>query len=163
MAEIQAMARRGSIAVRPVSEDLGEFTGVACFPAGWTAYSFPVPARENIRIRLHHSNKAWFRLIMFNRWGGQEPGMLQNLIETGSPEVTYRNLTDETRRVYVIVDDPGWMSSEANPFILRITRSWNPAKKPMDGAPLATGIWAEQPEVPQRSPAPAGSPEPSKG
>src|SRR5512133_614407 len=31
MAEIQAMARRGAIAVRPGNEDLAEFTGVACF------------------------------------------------------------------------------------------------------------------------------------
>jgi len=144
MAEIQAMARRGSIAVHPVSEDLAEFAGVACFPAGWTAYSFRVPARENIRIRLHHSNKAWFRLIMLNQWGGQEPGMLQNLIATGNPEVTYTNLTDETRRVRVIVDDPGWMSSEANPFILRITRSWGQARKTVDSTLLASGIWAEK-------------------
>lgn len=142
MAEIQAMARRGSIAVHPVSEDLAEFAGIADFPAGWKAYGFRVPPRENIRISLHHSNKAWFRLIMVNRQGGQEKGMLQNLIPTGNPETTYTNPTDETRRVYVIVDDPGWMSSETNPFIMRITRSWDQGGKAGDSTPLASGIWA---------------------
>jgi hypothetical protein len=142
MAEIQTMARRGSIAVHPVGDDLAEFTGIADFPAGWKAYGFRVPSRENIRISLDHSNKAWFRLIMVNRQGEQEKGMLQNLIPTGNPETTYTNPTDETRRVYVIVDDPGWMSSETNPFIMRITRSWGQGGKAEDSTPLASGIWA---------------------
>lgn len=144
MAEIQAMARRGNIAVRPIGEDLNEFTGVADFPAGWTAYGFRVPAGESIHIRLRHSNEGWFRLGMVNKWGSLEQGMLQNLIPTGNPEVKYANPSAETRSVYVIVDDPGWMSSKANPFSMSVTRSWSPTQKKVDDAPIVTGIWAKK-------------------
>lgn len=155
MAEIQAMARRGFIAVHPVGEGTAEFTGVSDYPAGWTAYGFRVPPGENIHVRLTHSNEGWFRLAMVNKWGSLEPGMLQNLIPTGNPEVTYNNPTKETRSVYVIVDDPGWMSSQANPFSVKVSRSWNPELKKVDDAPIVTGIWAqkkdqEKPSVPAK-------------
>lgn len=146
MAEIQYMARRGSIAVHPVGEDQAEFTGVSDYPAGWTAYGFRVPAGENLHVRLTHSNEGWFRLGMVNKWGSLEEGMLQNLIPTGNPEVTYRNPSKETRSVYVIVDDPGWMSSKANPFTMKVTRSWDPAQKNVNDAPIVTGIWAQRQE-----------------
>jgi len=144
MAEIQAMARRGNIAVRPIGEDLNEFTGVSDFPAGWPAYGFRVPAGESIHIRLRHSNEGWFRLGMVNKWGSLEQGMLQNLIPTGNPEVKYSNPTNQSRSVYVIVDDPGWMSSKANPFSMSVTRSWDPTQKKVDDAPIVTGIWAKK-------------------
>ena len=145
-AEIQAMARRGFIAVHPVAESVNEFTGIADFPAGWTAYGFRVPPGESLHIRLTHLNEGWFSLIMVNKWGGKEQGMLRNLIPTGNPEVVYKNPNKETRSVYVIVDDPGWMSSSYNPFTLKMTRSWDPTKKKVDTAPIVTGIWAEKKE-----------------
>lgn len=146
MAEIQAMARRGRIHVHPVSEEMVEFTGVSDYPAGWTAYGFRVPAGENLHVRLTHSNEGWFRLGMVDKWGSLTEGMLQNLIPTGNPEVTYRNPSKETRSVYVIVDDPGWMSSKANPFSMKVTRSWDPAQKKVNDAPIVTGIWAQRQE-----------------
>lgn len=158
MAEIQAMARRGFIAVHPVGEDLSEFTGVADYPAGWTAYGFRVPPGENIHVRLNHSNEGWFRLAMVNKWGSLEPGMLQNLIPTGNPEVKYRNPTDKPRSVYVIVDDPGWMSTTANPFSMKVTRSWDPTKKKVDTAPIVTGIWAQKKEEAKPDSAPKDAP-----
>lgn len=163
MAEIQAMARRGFIAIHPVEGAINELSGLCKFPAGWTAYGFRVPAGEKIHIRLRHPNEGWFRLIMVNKWGGLDQGMLQNLIPTGNPEVTFTNPTRETQNVHVIVDDPGWMSSKANPFTLKITRSWDPGKHPMDGTPIVMGIWAEKSKAPNGSPASAENPEPSKG
>lgn len=153
MAEIQHMARRGSIAVHPVGEDQAKFTGVADYPAGWMAYGFRVPAGENLHVRLTHSNEGWFRLGMVNKWGSLEEGMLQNLIPTGNPEVKYSNPSKETRSVYVIVDDPGWMSSKANPFNMKVTRSWDPAQKKVDDAPIVTGIWAQKQEGAKPEPA----------
>ena len=149
MAEIQSMARSGHIVVHPIGEDVKEFTGVSDFPAGWKAYGFRVPPGESIHIRLHHGNEGWFRLGMVNKWGGLEKGMLQNLIPTGNPEVKYDNPTSEARSVYVIVDDPGWMSSETNPFSMKGTRSWDPAKKKVDDAQVVTGIWAQKKEEPK--------------
>lgn len=144
MAEIRAMARRGLIAVHPIADDISEFTGYADLPAGWKAYGFRVPAGEKIHIRLSHANQGWFRLSMVDKWGGLEKGMLQNLIPTGNPEVSYTNFTKEPRSVYVIVDDPGWMSNKENPFTMKVDRSWNPAEKKMDAMPIATGIWAQR-------------------
>lgn len=163
MAEIQAMARRGFIAVHPVAGDINELSGLCAFPSGWTAYGFRVPAGGKVHIQLRHPNLGWFRLIMVNKWGDLDQGMLQNLIPTGNPEVTYTNPTQEARSVYVIVDDPGWMSSKANPFTLKIARSWDPEKKPVEGAPIVTGIWAENTKVPQQAPVPAERVEPSNG
>lgn len=141
------MARRGSIAVHPVGEGINEFTGVSEFPAGWKAYGFRVPAGESIHVRLNHANEGWFRLSMVNKWGGLEQGMMQNLIPTGNPEVKYANPTDKTRSIYVIVDDPGWMSGNGNPFSMKVNRSWDPAKKKVDDSPIVTGIWAHKEEA----------------
>ncbi|HJV49586.1 MAG TPA: hypothetical protein VJ549_09960 [Geothrix sp.] len=144
-AEVQAMARRGFVAVNPIGDDIDEFTDVSEFPAGWKAYGFSVPPGEKIHIRLHHPAEGWFRLVMFNKWGELEKGMLQNLIPTGNPEVSYTNSRKEPRSVYVIVDDPGWMSSKEYPFRIHIDRSWDPAKK-KGVAPIAVGIWAQKQE-----------------
>lgn len=144
MAEIQWMARRGNITVNPVNEDIKALTGVSQFPAGWIAYGFRVPAGDSIKVSLDHPNRGWFRLMMVNKWGSLEEGMLQNVLHTYEPVVTYKNPSKETRAVYVIVDDPGWMSSKENPFNLAITRSWEPGEKKVDDAIVVTGIWAKK-------------------
>lgn len=141
MAEIQFMARKGFIPVTP-GKDAAEITGVSIFPAGWRAYAFVVPAGENIHVRLHHTNEGWFRLSMVDRWGQMRQGMLQNLIPTGNPEVTYKNPSDKPNTVYVIVDDPAWMSSKANPFTLKVDRSWDPIKVKAPEMPQVMGLWA---------------------
>jgi hypothetical protein len=143
-AEVQAMSRRGFIAVHPIGEEAQEVTGNSDFPAGWISYGFRVPPGEKLHVRLRHPNEGWFRLIMVGKWGGMEKGMLQNIIPTGNPEVSYTNFTKGPRSVYVIVDDPGWMSNRAQPFTLKVTRSWDPAKVKVDQAPLVTGIWAQK-------------------
>jgi hypothetical protein len=153
MAVIQSMARRGFIAVHPIGEDVDEFSGVSDFPAGWISYGFRVPPGEKLHLRLNHSNEGWFRMAMTGKWGNIEKGMLQNLIPTGNPEVSYTNFTKEPRSVYVIVDDPGWMSRTIGPFKVKVTRSWDPAKKQMDNTPIVTGIWAQKKEEPRPEPA----------
>ncbi len=146
MAEIQAMARRGFILVHPIPDAVTDFSGVAEFPAGWIAYGFRVAPGGRLHIRLSHPNEGWFRLIMMNKWGSLEPGMLQNLIPTGNPEVSYTNPTQEWKAVYVLVDDPGWMSSPASPFRIKVRRSWEPTAQPQAEVPLASGIWARNEE-----------------
>jgi len=148
-AEIHWMARRGCIEVVPVPETVGTVKDFSLVGSGWKSYGFRVPAGEKLHVRLHHSNEGWFRLQMVNKWGNLEEGMLKNLIPTGNPEVTYTNPSKETRNVYVIVDDPGWMSSKENPYTLAIERSWDPAKTPVDNnkVPIAVGIWAEKKSI----------------
>lgn len=141
--EIQEMSRRGNIRVTPVDEMTDKVTGAADFPSGWRAYGFRVPPGENIHMRLRHPNQGWFGLMMVNKWGSLEEGMLQNVIPTGNPEVKYNNPTKEARSVYVIVDDPGWMSSEGNPYEITITRSWDPKVKDIKDVKVVEGIWAE--------------------
>ena len=142
------MARRGYILVHPIADTVSEFDGVADFPAGWIAYGFRVPPGGKLHVRLTHPAEGWFRLSMMNKWGALEPGMLQNLIPTGNPEVTYTNLTKEGRSVYVLVDDPGWMSNTNSPFHIKIERSWDPPALNPNDIPIATGIWARKAEEP---------------
>ncbi|BDU75941.1 hypothetical protein [Mesoterricola sediminis] len=158
--EIQAMARRGFIPV--TSGGLApEIQGVAFYPAGWRAYAFVVPPREKLHVRLHHPNEGWFRLAMVNRWGQLGPGMLQNVIPTGNPEVTYTNPADMANVVYVVVDDPTWMSTAQDPFVLKVDRSWDPAKVEAPELPQVMGLWAKVdlgtvPVPPKEEPAPKG-------
>jgi hypothetical protein len=140
--EIQYLSRRGFIPVTP-GLDAPAITGSCWFPSGWRAYGFVVPAKEKLHVRLHHPNEGWFRLVMVDRWGQIREGMLQNLIPTGNPEVSYTNPREAANTVYVIVDDPGWMSSPADPFTLKVDRSWDPAKAQAPALPPVHGIWAE--------------------
>jgi hypothetical protein len=144
LAELKAMARRGFIAVNPISDDMAAFTDVPDLPAGWKAYGFCVPAGEKLHISLNHSSEGWFRLMMVNQWGNVDKGMLENLIPTGNPEATFTNFTHESKSVYLIVDDPGYRATAANPFSVKIERSWDPAKKKVDGAAIVKGIWAQK-------------------
>lgn len=142
--EIQSAARRGGyLPVTEVAETLAEIQGVASFPAGWKAYGFLIPPSGKLHVRLHHPNEGWFRVTMSNKSGSLERGMLQNLVPTGNPEATYLNpSTSEAKAVYVIVDDPGWMSSEAKPYKIAIDRSWQPGSFEFKANPKVQGIWA---------------------
>ncbi|NTV74398.1 MAG: hypothetical protein HGA66_09350 [Holophaga sp.] len=153
MAEIQHMARRGFIPVTP-GGDAEEIVGSSYFPAGWRSYAFVVPGKQKLHVRLRHTNEGWFRLAMVDRWGQMREGMLQNLIPTGNPEVTYANPVDLANTVYVIVDDPGWMSTKENPFTLKVDRSWDPKTLKEPALPAVLGIWA-QARLEVKEPAPA--------
>ncbi len=158
MAEIQWMSRRGMIPVIPVADDAVTLQGASWYPAGWIAYGFRVPAGESLKVSLDHPNRGWFRLMMVNKWGRLEEGMLQNVVHTYEPVVTYKNPGKDNRAVYVIVDDPGWMSTEGNPFTVTVTRSWDPAKRKIEDAPVVTGIWAQKKEEPKPAEAPKEAP-----
>lgn len=145
MAEIRWIARRGYLPVTPVAEGISELNGTADFPSGFKAYGFVVPAGAKLHVRLHHSNEGWFRVAMVNKWGDLGAGMLQNRIPTGNPEVSYTNPGKEAQAVYVLVDDPGWMSSTAYPYTLEVQRDWEPGKADTKGAKVVEGIWASNP------------------
>lgn len=144
--EIQSAARRRAyLPISAVAESARQLTGVALSPAGWKAYSFVVPPSGKLHVRLHHPNEAWFRVVMTNKWGGMSEGMLQNLIPTGNPEATFLNPSKtEAQAIYVIVDDPGWMSSEARPFVIDVECSWQPGNFDPKGVQPVQGIWSAQ-------------------
>lgn len=142
MAEIQALARGGPIAVSLVAEDANEVQGIADFPSGFKGYSFVVPPGGNLHVRLNHVKEGWFRVAMVNRWGQVGAGMLHNLIPTGNPEVRYTNPSKTAQAVYLVVDDPGWMSSTAYPFTLTVKRDWEPGKVIPNSVKPVEGIWA---------------------
>lgn len=152
--EIQRNARQGSVPVVPVAADVNELKDFGLFPAGWRGYGFVVPAGGSLKVSLFHANRGWFRLQMVNKWGALEEGMLQNVLHTFEPVVTYTNPTREIRVVYVIADDPGWMSYEQNPYTLKIERNWDPKLK-LDDTPVNHGIWtAAAGEAPKPEAAP---------
>lgn len=143
MAEIQAISRRGFIPVLPVAGDIDALQDYAFFPSGWKAYGFVVPGRGELEVRLDHPNLGWFRLAMVNKWGSLQAGMLQNLIPKGTPVVTFKNPKDTSQEVFVIADDPGWMSSKQTPYKITIKRSWDGKKDGPGGLPQVLGIWAQ--------------------
>ncbi len=140
-AEIQFLSREGFVACTRVADDAVEVSDYADFPQGWKGYAFVVPPGGKLHVSLNHVNQGWFRMVMVNKWGDLEKGMLQNLIPTGNPEVTYINPKAEAQAVYVIADDPGWMSSKAYPYQLTVERSWDPATVDLKGVKVASGVW----------------------
>lgn len=143
LAWIKRMARRmGMVIALRIPDELTVVKGVSEHPAGWSAYAFAVPAKGTLRVTLNHPNEGWFRLRMADKWGKLEKGMLQNLIKTGRVEVSFKNPLDEVRAVYVLVDDPGWMSTEQSPFVLTIDRDWEPGKVGPKALAHETGVWA---------------------
>ncbi|MFN8010187.1 MAG: hypothetical protein U0P81_02165 [Holophagaceae bacterium] len=141
--EIQALSRRGCIPVLPVAGYVDALQDYAFMPAGWKAYGFVVPPQGELEVHLDHPNLGWFRLAMVNKWGSLQRGMLQNLIPRGTPMVTYKNLEKTTQQVFVIADDPGWMSSKQTPYKITIKRSWDGKKEVPDSLPQVLGIWAQ--------------------
>lgn len=90
--------------------------------SGWRAYAVDVPAGGSVKAHVVEGRKAWFRVAGVNAWGRLEEGLLQNRIQTGEPQATYKNPTSETRTIYFIV-----VSLDENPvgdpFTVEITRS----------------------------------------
>lgn len=144
MAEIQFMSRQGFVACTRVADDALEVTDYSDFPQGWKGYAFVVPANGTLHVSLNHVNRGWFRLVMMNKWGNLQEGMLQNVIYTGKPEVTFKNPKNEAQAVYVVADDPGWMSSKAYPYQLNVERSWDPATVDLKDVKVAAGVWNDQ-------------------
>lgn len=148
-ADIQIMARAGYIPVTPLPADALSVQDVADFPAGWKAYALAVPPKGKVVLTLEHAKPAWFRLILANKWGSREEGMLQPPGEPllGQTARTYANPSSSPRAIYVVVDDPGWWSSKESPFTLRVERSWDPAATDLSGVQFAAGIWGAQPSI----------------
>ncbi len=146
--ELQAWARSGCIPVVGV-DDMASLEDYSFWMAGWKAYGMMVPPKETVTFTLDHSNRGWFHLNLCNKWGQLEPGMLHTVMHRGTPQIAYTNPSDDPRYAYVVVDDPGWMSSLGNPYTLTIKRSWDPGKYAKEGLPTAAGIWAQhRPEKP---------------
>ncbi len=147
MAEIQFMSRQGFVPCTRVADDALEVTDYSNFPQGWKGYAFVVPAKGTLHVSLNHVNRGWFRLVMMNKWGDLQAGMLQNVIYTGKPEVTFKNPKDEAQAVYVVADDPGWMSSKAYPYQLTVERSWDPATVDLKDVKVAVGVWGNHQDI----------------
>ena len=147
MGEIQFMARGGFVPCTRMADDASEVSDYADFPSGWKGYAFVVPANGTLHVKLDHVNRGWFRLVMMNKWGDLEAGMLKNLIPTGNPEVTYTNPSNEIKAVYIIADDPGWMSSKAYPYRLTVERSWDPASVDLKNVKVAVGVWGGHQDI----------------
>ena len=140
---IKLTARKiGIIQALRIPDELTLVKGMTERPAGWTAYAFVVPGRGTLRVTLSHPNEGWFQLLMLDRWGGIAKGMLPNLVHTGKPQVSFKNPEDSVQLVFVIVDDPGWMSSEDSLYSLAIDRDWEPGKLGPKAVVPETGVWA---------------------
>lgn len=142
-AAIKHTARKiGLIQAIRIPDQFQTVTAKSERPAGWAAYAFAVPGQGNLRVTLAHPNEGWFRLLMADKWGGAVEGMFQNFIPKGYPTVSFQNQKKETQLVFVIVDDPGWMSSETSLYTLTIERDWDPGKLGPKLEHPQGGVWA---------------------
>lgn len=146
--------RDNFIPVMGIPQEATEVIDFADFFRQSRGYSLVVPPKGEVRVDLHHENRGWFHLWFVGKWGRPEAGMLQNLLHRASPYATYTNPTDEARRIYLIVSDPGDMSAMGWPYRLTIRKSWTgPVQLPKQ-VPVE-GIWvdADDPRAEQGSPA----------
>ena len=127
--------------VKPILDE-EELYDYGWIPAGWRAYGMVVPGHGEVTISLDHTKRAWFRLIMCNKWSQLEQGMLQNVLHTFEPVVTYKNPSNEARSIYIVADDPTWWSHKDWPYKLTIKRNWDPKQAPAEKLKLVDGIWA---------------------
>jgi hypothetical protein len=145
--DLGRLSRKGYIPVTAVPSNVYDITDYAAMKsagkyAGWKGYGFIVPPNESIAISLNHPNKPWFRLLICDKWGDPVPGALGSLHpQPPVPKLTCTNHSREAKVIYVIVDDPGWMSDEGNPYSLEVARSWNPDLFPEDLSSIVSGIW----------------------
>jgi hypothetical protein len=143
LATIKRTARKiGLIQAIRVADQYKTVTAKSERPAGWAAYAFAVPGQGNLKVTLSHPNEGWFRLLMVDRWGGAVEGMFQNMIPKGYPTVSFHNPKQEAQVVFVIVDDPGWMSSDSSLYTLSIDRDWAPGKPGPKAEYPQGGVWA---------------------
>lgn len=161
MKEIQAIARHGLISVIPVGGDVDSLKDVTAIPSGWKAYGFTVPGNGELEVRLEHPNLGWFRLAMVNKWGTLQEGMLQNLMPKGTPVVSFKNPKRQPQQVFIIADDPGWMSSKQLPYTLVIKRNWDGKKDGPNPMPQVVGIWARKDAAPAGAKAEHGESKPA--
>jgi hypothetical protein len=141
MAEIQFRARHGFIPATPFPPGETELKDHTWVGSGWRIYGFLVPPGGSIQVALSHEKPAWFRLIWMDKWGSYRPGMK---VRIGEPEARYENPEKETMAVYLLVDDPGFWSTETDPYTLKVARNFDATK--IEGT-LAAGIWATPPPV----------------
>jgi hypothetical protein len=143
LATIKHTARKiGLIQAIRIPDQYQTVTAKSERPAGWAAYAFAVPGKGNLKVTLAHPNEGWFRLLMADQWGGPIEGMFQNIIPKGYPTVSFHNPKEEAQVVFVIVDDPGWMSSATSLYTLAIDRDWAPGKLGPKAEYPKGGVWA---------------------
>jgi hypothetical protein len=140
------IAQRGFIPVTAVPSGISQMTDFATKKAagqqaGWKGYGLVVPPKESVTFNLSHPNRPWFRLIICDKWGGNVPGGLSSIMPQPVPRLTYTNPGHGTETIYLIVDDPGWMSNEFSPYTLEMARSWNPDLFPEDLGGVTKGFW----------------------
>jgi hypothetical protein len=90
--------------------------------SGWKAYRIEVPAHGGFKARLHSAHDGWFLVKVFDRWGREGEGMLQNRIPTGNPEASYRNPKAEASTVYIVVDTTE-LNMQGEPYTLPVSRN----------------------------------------
>jgi hypothetical protein len=148
--EIQWISRKGFIGVTEVGPTVTSLTDVSETPAGWKAYGVAIPPGGKLNVELSHPNLGWFRLMAVRKDGTPGPGMLNAIAAYRPVAFTLANPTSEAGAVYIIVDDPGWMSSKDSPYTLTFTRSWDPATTDLSSVKMVVGIWGASPSVSAR-------------
>jgi hypothetical protein len=147
MGEIQWLSRTGYIPVSPVGDSVDALSDYVQVPAGWRAYGISVPVGGTVQVEVQHTKVGWFRLMLMNKWGYPDAGMLQAATAYQPVMVTYKNPSKEATAIYVVVDDPAWWSDAYDPYTLLVRRDWDPARTDLSQVKMVAGLWGATPSV----------------
>lgn len=150
MAEIQWLSRSGFIPVTAFGDTVDSLTDYVQTPAGWRAYGLSVPAGGTVQIEVQHPSRAWFRLMLVDKWGAPGAGMMRTAMAHQPVLTTFTNPHKKATAVYVIVDDPAWWSDARNPYTLVVRRNWDPLTTDLSRVKLVAGLWGATPSVSAR-------------
>lgn len=135
---LRTQGRRGAVPVVPFSPEAASLTHFAVPQEGWRAYGFLVPPGGTLEVDLKHAKPGWFRLTWCGKWAEARPG---TKVDPGAPSGSFHNLESTVQAVYLVIDDPGRWSSQADPYTLEVRRSWDPKAFNPGDATLAVGLW----------------------
>lgn len=125
---IISLSRKGPVSMVPFPVIEDTLVDYIRDPSGKTAYGFLVPAGGRLWVSMDHPKPARSRLVVLDSWGRYVPGMKAQAGENG---VGFTNTGADAKAVFVVADDPERWSSEASPYTLKASRSWDPKAEPL--------------------------------
>lgn len=142
--QMVAGAARGAwLKVVTVADDATTLSDTTDRMSGLKAYGFRVPGKGKLEVELVHPKQGWFRVVMMDRYGALQPGLLQNRGKENLGRASFHNPKDEPQAIYLLVDDPALWTIDEPPYQLTIRRSWASGSVDLSGVKLVEGLWGK--------------------
>jgi hypothetical protein len=151
--EIRESSFSGALPLIPVHERVTSFRDFVKFASGWQVYGFAVPAGGRIQWTLTQPREGWFRFLVVDADGAVLSGQIGAVTPGSRPMAGFNNERSRPTVAYLLVDDPGRISSATALFEISVNRSWETGKADLSGARFSRGVWGAIPGIAENSPA----------